>query len=1705
VSSTSVLIGRLLARIVKEEFTSKDESDPSSGSGLPAMHIVGFQIPEIEVLVDELEGWCIPGLDNPIEIVVGSRNLVQLEKFQMAADRTLTDYRNHNASGLILVAIDAQSDEQGLKQMHRVADSGVLGVPTREELRRRLTWLTEFAWTVASRPNGMSLPGVFEGELADLHQWFESAARPALRSWVPFVSRCAELLAESQRAITMEEVRGVLSSELHHLLLFPDEFLYDRSGASERRLQRNQHLAELRNPLGRELRDDDLAARIESVVLHDRANSPLEGEESNRIREQMRSIQASGGPSPAHHVQLVHWEQLFEKGSKSNGLGKLVRQSILATHPTRLEEFNDLDVEEGLDEGDGQAAETLVTAASIGDQPPLIDLLPSTLRKKIDRLIFRGEHAASDPLIAILNGINADNFERTDPEDGVIELVWERFDTRGSFSAKLFGFLYGRTLEEIQDASEDSMGIQFRVDPDLLVPGDMGSVFEAIQSAEEGGDAEDGDLSECWAPLQLSLRTPDSKTPLIRFRWSPQDLPGLVLFARMVVGGGARGRLEGPPLLEWAQRTLESWEPMDPSGGLGEGLTRRWGEVAVDHLSRMGEDGISASAIADYLDEWIPLIEEARNELVPHGSPLTELDRFLTYETAECQDGHLVILATHPIRLRWLGDHLRHMSNYLGSALDGELTLNRENDQLFFEWLGRVSPHRQPPVASRSKALLTAVREVGLHEEYASAASTGNDIPEWLSSVDETSVDEIVASVRSFVSAFPHKTSGLSVLILSHASAAPLTRRFVDQLRRRELGSLDLELHVLTRFEHHEEVAEALSGFDSDDQRGQALLPSFRLVLHDWGSDVGKVLSDLSGRIDIAIAPNLFGLHTVPLAETRRRESGLGGSFDPWIDRTSYSRPPSKGGINISQVLLPVTPDPVLEAWSTLSVRRHHQQPMNAEDPEGTDFFTLQVQFDQNQDLFRQLHSVANWVITLDPFIGRDQVDALESAPDVITVKPNVGKNQEYTMVVSSSAGKAWVTRRLAARLHNDFGFEHERALDVAARLYEIGRHVVPGLMLRAVGLGRTVEEILGLILARFAVAESEGSENGAQGVEFWISLDEHTEWFGGAQRTRPDLLRVRVRSVAEETTLDFLVLESKFRQSVELGAADDQVTRAVRLISDAFAAGDREAPEHSDARFWRRELLAATDQLSRRSASPADLPAIRRFTSEPSDSMIRDDVQSGRYRCGEILGTVCVTSWSTDVGDRSTFTTDGGHPVLVIDRTKARAIIEAIERREDPFHFSEAVTPGGAVVERDQNLESLQDGLPPVSTPSKVPDLDATIALGTTHHPAPVGDTHERSPSEPVPDSEPVAESLDAERRERAKQERLSTVDLENSLQRILDRLSELSISVKRDGHHPFQEGPGFCLFRVVPAVGIAADRVTSKLEDLKLALELPAEMSIRSYVDRGAVVFEVPKDDGDRYYVRAEDLWLEVDDDDVTLSIPIGEDISGDIVNLDFSSSDTPHLLIAGQTGSGKSVALEAILKGLCTRKGPDSLHLVLVDGKGTELGDLEGDPHVLGEIGWMPEDAIEKLELAVNEMSRRYELFRQEKCKSIGQFNEKFGTDGRIPWWLVVLDEYADLTADPDDRKTIEGLLKRVAQKGRAAGIHLIVATQKPSAEVISTVIRSNLPAQLALRVKSASDSRIILDESGAETLAGKGDGFLKTAKGMTRVQSAMVDHE
>ena len=350
----------------------------------------------------------------------------------------------------------------------------------------------------------------------------------------------------------------------------------------------------------------------------------------------------------------------------------------------------------------------------------------------------------------------------------------------------------------------------------------------------------------------------------------------------------------------------------------------------------------------------------------------------------------------------------------------------------------------------------------------------------------------------------------------------------------------------------------------------------------------------------------------------------------------------------------------------------------------------------------------------------------------------------------------------------------------------------------------------------------------------------------------------------------------------------------------------------------------------------------------------------------------------------------------------------------------------------------------------------------------------------------------------------KLSEGSLRNRYQNIIDALTEYNIIVEpvKTSEEPYFEGPATVVFRINLGNGVEPKAIFNKSDILKLKLGLEEEQNIRSFIDKGNIVIEVPKAESERYFVTAQQLWSAWEKPQDQLACPIGVDQRGSVKEIVFSSSNSPHLLIGGTTGSGKSEALNTILAGLTKFYSPDQLRLNLVDPKGTEFFLYEESKYLNQNIMALDDEAIQMLENLVEEMENRYSILKSKRVNNLIRYNSLVPKDERLPWHLVVLDEYADLTSDPDAKRVIERHLKRLAQKARAAGIHVIIATQKPSAEVISTNLRSNLPAQLAFKVKASEESRVIMGEKGAESLNGKGDGFLNAEGKIIRLQCGYI---
>ena len=348
-------------------------------------------------------------------------------------------------------------------------------------------------------------------------------------------------------------------------------------------------------------------------------------------------------------------------------------------------------------------------------------------------------------------------------------------------------------------------------------------------------------------------------------------------------------------------------------------------------------------------------------------------------------------------------------------------------------------------------------------------------------------------------------------------------------------------------------------------------------------------------------------------------------------------------------------------------------------------------------------------------------------------------------------------------------------------------------------------------------------------------------------------------------------------------------------------------------------------------------------------------------------------------------------------------------------------------------------------------------------------------------------------------KQDKADAGDVNNNAQIIHDTFENFNIEVEMEGANI---GPRVTQYTLKPPTGVKLTKITA-LEN-NLALDLAAH-SIRMEAPipgKRAVGIEVPNVKSATVRTSSILLSREWQEHQGPLGFAIGKDISGTPIVADLAKM--PHVLVAGQTGSGKSVMINTILTSLLYRNSPADLKLILVDPKQVELKPYDEIPHLLTPVITEPEKCISALKWAVAEMERRYRALAEVNKRNIGEYNNLKKEEG-MPYIVIVIDELADLMMMA--ARDVEALVVRIAQKARAVGIHLVLATQRPSVDVITGLIKANVPARIAFKTTSQVDSRTIIDQVGAEKLLGQGDMLLTTAEvpKPRRIQGALIGDE
>lgn len=445
----------------------------------------------------------------------------------------------------------------------------------------------------------------------------------------------------------------------------------------------------------------------------------------------------------------------------------------------------------------------------------------------------------------------------------------------------------------------------------------------------------------------------------------------------------------------------------------------------------------------------------------------------------------------------------------------------------------------------------------------------------------------------------------------------------------------------------------------------------------------------------------------------------------------------------------------------------------------------------------------------------------------------------------------------------------------------------------------------------------------------------------------------------------------------------------------------------------------------------------------------------------------------------------DPGHGVVVVDYKLSRGT----ETKHDLVqlaiyaHMLETSRPGlsftGMLEYYEPELTTLEAG------PPELHDLFNDMVLPVVNEMT----GRKEQPRDDGRDTAPVAPSPPAA---------VPTSNDEPDLSdRIMETFSAFKLDVEVIGRIT---APQLVRYQVRPAAGVKVVSLANRAADLQVRLALP--MPPRIEPAQGYVTIDVPKDQPDTVLWRDIQSNPELAAHPSRVAFPIGLGVDGSLLLADFADPKTCHALVAGTSGSGKSEFLRSMAASLIRRNEPESLRLTFIDPKVLTFGDLQTSPHVTGPVVSNLDDAINCLEEAVADMESRYKQLGEEGFSNLSERINAGRTD--LPFQVIVFDEFADLILAGKKEKTrFETLVARLASKGRAAGIHLVLATQRPDRTIVTGPIKANLPLKVCLKVTSATNSQIILDEPGGEALVGRGDLLCDRGKGIERAQSPFLE--
>ncbi|MDG5472075.1 FtsK/SpoIIIE domain-containing protein [Jeotgalibacillus sp. ET6] len=944
--------------------------------------------------------------------------------------------------------------------------------------------------------------------------------------------------------------------------------------------------------------------------------------------------------------------------------------------------------------------------------------------------------------------------------------------------------------------------------------------------------------------------------------------------------------------------------------------------------------------------------------------------------------------------------------------------------------------------------------------------------------------EELVKSVKSYFEVYPYAKDGLDILFL-YCQSADIITKSIDSLFRKfkDLNKLKITVHSTQAAIMHQVINQWIKKREEfTNPEGFSKFPVVEVNVIS-----GNKINDISNQIeahmidaDLVILADYFGQsnqvkYEFDKIDYKKTDKWLNLIFkEPLLETEQLKR------ISYVSEYMPN----VLKSFYQLQYIFQKKEML-----EEDEIFVLKNKISlsnfSDNELIDYMHDNFNWIMFMDRYLDKSLLEKASSKAQIIQYKSKAGANKNYKVIVSSSEyikklnSNAQdyeyydrLTKKLSLVLKSD-NIDKDKVKEAVRYVKSISG----ALVLKAIGPGKYSHEMVATYLSKKHRSKESSS------FQVWATCDE-LPWFGKNKR-RPDLVITTLHEDNGEISLNFELLELKFvSQSIferERYDAIKQIESGKKLYENLFDFTKNKA----DAEYWRNELVHYF--IEKETYSPEQAHLLRKLQSAEV-STIKVDIDTS-------IDAYCYTSNlyenSYEMVQENVYKDllDGEHTNFIYNRTFILSELGATyitepdyeELSEPDQSFSESLVMKNHKEEIDEEEEA-----------SKPPSVDQNEDTGYEEKKLPEDNDDETGNNGPPLEQElnvfPEELALKGVQNPKENSEKDHTELKRKYVSVIETNYNQLNYNVKVK---EIIVGSSVIRFNLSFPKSIPPEKIMKTKSRIQIWLQLDQEPNM--FIDRHGLNIDIVREEPETVYfeefmkIAREQLSGIVKK--TNLVAPLGIDPLNNVTYIDLSDPTTPHLLTGGTTGSGKSVTLNAIILGTMCFYDPSKLQFVFIDPKQVEFSIYEDLPHTHSVVTGIDE-AVLTLNNLVEEMEKRYGLFKKEFASNLDEYIEATGIN--MPRIVVVFDEFADfMSQEKEIANQVENAILRLGQKARAAGIHLIICTQNPKSDIINTNIRNNLGARLALRATDSIASSVILGEGGAENLGGKGDFLAKTS--------------